>query len=312
MRRGVIVVLLCAITARAVGQDEGLLAREPEIGSPTRPGPPRIVLLPRVPIARAGGWIVLPEPSPDDREEEAEAALEAYFDGVLMRDQIEAGRVDGWYYEASQLMRARFRPDREAVVRERRAGMNPVQVLRDELSRYAAPRDRPSDLPIQDPLARMGWAGDPYHRQFLEGHELCAVPSAPTTWHRVVLRVTHNPEGDVSAVWVEHTSGSRSLDRSALRAVREGAVMLPPPPPLILGQRQAIQSDWAFEMGDVAIPIHCGIVCTDDPVLGPMCSIGGRGIIRTRLSLLRVLDEQHPSPAERRAARRRDRDRPRP
>lgn len=313
MRRGasVVCVLAMSFASSAAAHDGDAFALEPEPPSDASV-PPRIDLFPRVPLARAAGWILPPEPSPDDREDEAEAALEQFFDETLNRDQIEAGRVDGWYYEMSFLMRARFRPDRNAIERERRAGMTPLQVLWDELRRYNGERSPPSDFAGQEPSQRMGSGWDPFHRQMLEAQELCTIQAAAVTWYRVVLRVTHNPEGEVSAVWIERGSGYRSLNEAAIRAVREGAVMLPAPPPRIVGERQAVQSDWAFEMGDVAIPIHCGGVCVDDPVLGLMCSVGGRGIIRTRLRLLRVLDEMHPSPAERRAARRLDADRPRP
>jgi hypothetical protein len=113
-------------------------------------------------------------------------------------------------------------------------------------------------------------------------------------------------------VWVHRSSGMSSLDRAARRAVRLGSVMLPAPPARVIGERQAIRSDWDFEMGDVAVPIHCGVVCTDDPVLGPMCSVGGRGIIRTRVRLVGLIDAMFPTPTERRAIRRQNPDRPRP
>ncbi|HJL18610.1 MAG TPA: hypothetical protein RMH99_23315, partial [Sandaracinaceae bacterium LLY-WYZ-13_1] len=64
-------------------------------GDPDAPG--AIPLFPRLPLARAAGWILPPEPRPDDREGEAEAALERFFDRTLMRDRLEAGDVDGWY-----------------------------------------------------------------------------------------------------------------------------------------------------------------------------------------------------------------------
>ncbi|GAB5547695.1 MAG: hypothetical protein SangKO_074550 [Sandaracinaceae bacterium] len=95
---------------------------------------------------------------------------------------------------------------------------------------------------------------------------------------------------------------------------------LRPPPEAVVGQRQAIRSDWAFELGDVHARIGCWtsegptvqLSCVDDPVLGLMCSVLGVGIIRTRVRLLAVVDADHETPEERRARRRRDPDRTRP
>jgi len=83
----------------------------------------------------------------------------------------------------------------------------------------------------------------------------------------------------------------------------------------VVGERQAIRSDWAFEMGDVATPIICmtssgptaGVSCVDDPVQGLMCAFAGRGIVRTRVRLLAVVDAAHLTSEERRSARRRER-----
>jgi hypothetical protein len=121
------------------------------------------------------------------------------------------------------------------------------------------------------------------------------------------------------------SSGMRALDEAAVTAVREGSVSLPAPPARIVGRRASVRSDWAFELGDVATPYICWggdetglqppsmeLMCVDDPIHGVMCAGLGSGIIRTRLSLLRVVDAQHLPPAERRAARRRDHDRPTP
>lgn len=293
---------------------------EPE---PAAPEPGEVQLFPRLPLARAAGRLLPPEPSPSDREEQAEAELEAYFDGELHRDRLAAGMVDGWYHVAGRAMRQRFRPDRQALERERHAGMTPLQILFDELRRHAAPRERPMDVPGQTPPELRAAVTDPTDRQQAADQEFwdwCNALNSPTTWYRVELRVTHNPEGDLSAVWVHRSSGYRSLDEAALQAAREGSIALDPPPERVVGERQAIQSDWAFELGDVATPIACvnqggataHVMCVDDPIHGTMCAIAGRGIVRTRVTLLRVVDAEHESEAERRAGRRADPDRPRP
>lgn len=293
---------------------------EPE---PAAPEPGDVQLFPRLPLARAAGWLLPPEPSPSDREEQAEAELEAYFDGELHRDRLAAGVVDGWYHVTGRAMRQRFRPDRQALERERHAGMTPLQILYDELRRHAAPRERPMDVPGQTPPELRAAVTDRTDREQAveqEWWDWCNALNSPTTWYRVDLRVTHNPEGVLSAVWVHRSSGYRSLDEAALQAAREGSIALDPPPERVVGERQAIQSDWAFELGDVATPIACmnqsgaaaQLMCVDDPIHGTMCAIAGRGIVRTRVTLLGVVDAEHESEAERRARRRADPDRSRP
>lgn len=283
--------------------------------------PPSPELFPRLELARAAGWLPPPEPEPDDREERAEADLDAYFDDVLHRDRLDAGQVDGWYHETGRALRQRFRPDRQAVERERHAGMTVLQVLWDELRRHAGARDRPMDVPGQTPSHLRGAVTDPTDRRQVveqEAFDWCNALNAPVTWYRVELRITHNPEGELAAVWVLRSSGIRVLDEAALVAAR--SVELTAPPDRVVGDTQAIQSDWAFELGDVATPIGCmepsgattSVMCVDDPVHGGMCAIAGRGIVRTSVTLLRVVDAQHESPAVRRARRRADADRPRP
>ncbi len=307
------------------------LRRDPERSDPSRPQDPGgglappgpIPLLPRLPMAPAAGWILDPEPTPSGREEEAEAALEEFFDEALMRDRLEAGDVDGWYHDLGRSMRQRFRPDRDEIERERRAGMTLLQELFDELRRYAGGPERPEDVPGQPFPERRAAVRDPTDRRAAVEQEMwdtCSPLNAPVTWYTTVLRVTHNPEGVLSAAWVHRSSGIRSLDRAALAAARSGSVALPAPPPGVVGERQAIRSDWAFDLGDVATFVSClsqtplgaDVGCVDDPVLGVMCAVAGRGIIRTRVRLLGVVDADHLTPAERRADRRADPDRPRP
>ncbi len=270
-----------------------------------------IELFPRVPLALAAGWMLPPEPEPEDREARAEAALEQYFDEALHRDQLEAGHVDGWYHATGARMRQEFHPDRQAVERDRHAGMSAWEIVVDELSRYARGPVPPQDVAGQPlPHERVSIASSSAMGRDLDIAEQSRFDwinplNAAVTWHRVDVRVTHNPEGEVALVWVLHSSGSASLDQAAVTAVHEAARNAPPPPSRVLGERQAIQSDWSFEMGDVATDIGT-IGCVDDPIHGGQCSILGRGIVRTRLRLLRVVDEMHPTPEERRAQRRRD------
>ena len=289
--------------------DLGRALDPPAPSEPSPPAPPPN-LFPRVPIATAAGWILAPEPEPDDREARAEAALEEYFDEQLGRDRVDAGHADGWYYEARRAMLEQFRPDRQRVEDERRAGMTTLQILYDELRRYARGPERPIDVPGQ-PTGSMRaavprtpiFAGpEAVEQERMDQQNLL---NGSVTWYRVDLRITHNAEGDVAAAWVIRSSGLRSLDEAALTAARSGVIERPPPA-RVMGRRDAIQSDWAFEMGDVATdPLQAG--CVGD--LGSdqvQCAAVGRGIVRLRVYLLRVMDAMTPSPAERRAARRRD------
>jgi len=292
---------------------------EPEPGS-EEPGP--LPLFPRVPLGRAAGWLLPPEPQPSDREEEAEANLERYFDERLGRDRIESGMVDGWYHGVGRSMRQAFAPDRGRVEAERHRGMTLLQRAFDELRRYAAGPERPQDVPGLTPEMRGGTAlnTDPTDRRATVEQEYwdqCNALNGAVTWYRTDLRVTHNPEGDLSAAWVLRTSGIGALDDAALEAARSGSVELPEPPSNVVGDRQAIRSDWAFEMGDVATPWFCmtnplnpapvgEVMCVEDPVQGLQCAILGRGIVRTRVRLLAVVDADHQTPEERRAARRRE------
>lgn len=277
-------------------------------------------LLPRVTLAPTADWFLPPEPPPGHGEERAEANLDRYLDEALASDRLEAGDVDPWYRELGRSMRSQFRPD--PLGGERSVGALMVRAL-EQLRHAFSPAQRPGDLPGQQAPDHGGSLTDPSDRTAgveWEAFEQCNPLNAPVTWHRVDLRVTHSPEGALTAVWVHRSSGNRALDRAAVAAARSGAVELRPPPEAVVGQRQAIRSDWAFELGDVHARIGCWtsegptvqLSCVDDPVLGLMCSVLGVGIIRTRVRLLAVVDADHETPEERRARRRRDPDRTRP
>lgn len=297
-------------------------ALEPRSQAEVEPSGEEVNLFPRVPMARAAGWFLPPEPSPSEDAERAEAELEAYFDTAIGQDRLDAGDVDGWYHETGRAMRARFRPDRNRVERERTAGMTPLQRVFAEFGRHGPP-ERPIDVPGEPPPELRGAVTDPTDRSQVvaqERFDWCNAVNAPTTWYRVVLQVTHNPEGVLSAARVLRSSGYEALDEAALQAAREGGRARPAPSEAVVGARQAIRSDWAFELGDVATPIGCALptgataelMCVDDPVQGTMCAAAGRGIVRTRVRLLAVVDATHFTPAERRAQRRADPDRPSP
>lgn len=264
-----------------------------EPAPPPPPGPVRPMPLP--PLAEAAGWIFPAGPDEAETEEDrAQARLDDALGGAAARDRLEALGAHPWFSDAGRAMRRAFRPDMRALERERRAPMSTVQRVVDELSRYAhAPQS--SQQPRVPPAeVRMGRADheDLANAQMMGAHDL---RNAPVTWYRVDLRVTHGPEGQLQAVWVLRSSGYHALDEAALAAVRDRTVFLEAPPAAVVGTRQAIQSDWAFEAADVATYWN-DAGCVDDPVHGGVqCAVAGRGIVRTRVRLLRVLDARHPA-----------------
>lgn len=263
-------------------------------------------LFDRLELARAAGWLLSPEPVPSDREEEAEAALERFFDSEIMEDRIEWGDVDGWYYDVRRAMSPHFHPDRGRFEEQRTAAMTDLQRVFDYFHRYAGGPEPPMDTPGATPPEHRASAGtDPTDRSetlVQEAFDWCNPLNAPVRWFGVVIRVTHDPEGVLAAAWVERSSGYSVLDQAALSAARDGSVDLPAPPSGVVGDRQAVQSDWLFELGVVYLYAGCPPACVEDPELGQLC---GDDIIRRRVSLLRVVDATHHTPEERRHRRRR-------
>jgi TonB family protein len=267
---------------------------------PEDPGP--VDVRPSVEMAEAAGWILRPDPEPSGREELAEEALDRYFHEELQQDRLSAVGAHGWYYTMMREMRRSFEPDMGEVEDTRRAPMNPIARVVDELGRY---RNGPE--PPQDPV---GMPPPEVINSHLSAEEQAALQmadwynlnNAPVTWYEVRVRVIQNPEGVVSAAWVTGSSGYPTLDRQALAAVTEGARRLPPPPPEVVGDRQAIQTDWAFEAGDVAT-YYGQAGCVDDPVHGGYQCAGpfGRGLVRTRIRLVGVVDAENESFEARRA-----------
>ena len=297
------------------------------------PGEPdlrRVPLLPRVPMAPVAGWFLSPEPSASEREEQAEERLDDFLLAALNQDRLQTVGADPWYDDVARAWRGVFRPNQNAVLADL-DGSGGVMAVLSELGRFAPGPAAPQGTPgLSEPLGMRGdrfQNTDPTNRRQAvqqQWWDTCNPLNAPTTWHRVDLRVTHNVEGELSASWVLRTSGSASLDAAAIEAVRSERVRLPAPPAAVTGERAAIRSDWAFEMGDVATYYGCQregipgldavatLSCVDDPELGLQCSFMGRGIIRTRIRLLAVIDGSHRTAAERRADRDRNPERPRP
>jgi len=280
--------------------------QEPPLDAEPEHGPPRAVeLLPREPLARAAGWFFDPEPSPGTREERAEAELDSWLAREINGDRMSALGAAPWYSDVSRAMRRAFDPDMGELERQRRAPMGAIARAIDELRRYGQAPSQPQGGPrAQMPPEQSAQAGS----GTTDGREMARAfddldsrnfLNAPVTWYGVEVRVTHSPEGEVAAAWVVRSSGYSSLDRAALDAVRGGAAALAPPPPEVVGARDAVRSDWLFEAGDVATRIT-DAGCIDDPVHGGVqCAVLGRGIVRTRIRLLRVVDATHETPEER-------------
>lgn len=303
------VTLVVSSSAHAVDteDEENEVEIDPGAAGPPPPAPPaperRIDLMPRVTLAETVGWILVPEPEPSDPEERAERELDRRLAAHVMRDSLEHVGASGWYHHLGSEIRRELRIDSNEMISDERRGMNVLQRLAAELGRFA-----------NGPSAPQGGAAAPTpemrhpHDQVEQWHDnyqdLMNLRNAPVNWYRVEVRVTQAPDGELLAVWVIRSSGNRVVDRVALAAVRSGSTRVPPPPPEIIGERRAIVSEWAIEIGDVAT--YWGQVgCVMGGVDGQRCANGtGRGIIRTRLQLLRVIDDEHPTFEEARRDRR--------
>ncbi len=293
----------------AAGVESGTATpEEPPLDAEPEHGPPRPAeLLPRGPLARAAGWFLDPEPSPGTREERAEAELDSWLAREINGDRMSALGAAPWYSDVSRAMRRAFDPDMGELERQRRAPMGAIARAVDELRRYAQRPGQPQGgaraqlPPEQGAQGRSGTTEGRDMARALDDLDSRNFLNAPVTWYGVEVRVTHSPEGAVAAAWVVRSSGYSSLDRAALDAVRGGAVAIAPPPPEVVGARDAVRSDWLFEAGDVATRIT-DAGCIDDPVHGGVqCAALGRGIVRTRIRLLRVVDATHETPEERRS-----------
>lgn len=309
--------MAAALPAGVLAQDretgQRLVSVDPHAPVESEPPPPdaqrarEADITPTLPLASAAGWILAPEPAPSSRQERGEEALERYLDEALGQDRLEVLGADAWYQTVARAMRRRFDPDLREVERRRRSRMNAAGVVADEMARYAPGPERPQDPPGTPPPELSS-----LDRQVMDLAEWRNFLNAPVTWYRVEVRVTYNPEGVLSAAWVTRSSGYPSLDDDALSAVRDAAENIPLPPERITEGRDAIQADWLFEAGDVATNwAEAG--CVEDPVRGGLqCAALGRGIVRTRVGLLRIVDATRDTFEERRAARNRNRRRLRP
>lgn len=293
---------------RAEARGETVPPPPPQAGGSAEPreerdgGAPSVDLFPEDALGSAVGWELPPEPSPSTVEEESEADLDRWIDDRVRQDQIGAGMVDGWYYAMRQSMRSAFHPDPNAVIDDLRRSMSPVEWAAAELGRHAAPRQRTMDPGGVAPQTIFSRSREDEHVQ--DTFDQASPLYAGITWHRVELRVVQTRAGGIAAVRVIRSSGSATLDRAAVEAVRSGVVSIPPPPPEVIGERDAITSEWGFEMGDIASRIT-GVSGMEGPDgTGMQGGLLGRGLIRTSVSLLRVVDAAHPTVDERRAARR--------
>lgn len=296
-----------AAAAAAAAEAERARAEPPAESAPGElrdqgePTPP-VDLFPRDALGPVAGWELRPEPAPSTLEESSEEVLDRWMDDRLREQQIGAGQVDGWYYGMRQSMRSAFRPDRGAMERERRAAMDPAQIAVDELSRYAQPPQRTMDPGGHAPQTIFSRSREDEFTQ--DGFDQRSPLYARITWFRVELRVVQSRSGAVTAVHVTRTSGMPSMDAAAIEAIRSGTVSLPVPPPAVLGDRDTIVSEWAFEVGDIATRLDT-VGALEGPEGEGMQGVAlGRGAIRTSVQLLRVIDAAHPTFEERRVRRR--------
>jgi TonB family protein len=305
-------VACLAIASIARATDPDPTEEEAPLAGETAPPPPAdgregarrdagVDLFPRDVLGGAAGWQLAPEPAPDD--ERGEIDLERYIHQRIEDDRVGAGIVDAWYYTLRHAMRRDFQPDIHAFLRDRQAGMDLVERGLDELGRHAARPQQPMDPRGMSPQSLFARSRE--DEMIQDGFDQRSPLYAPITWHRAEVRITHSRTGEVAAVHVTRSSGSRVLDEAMVDAVRSGALAVPRPPEAVIAGRGSFVSEWAFELGDVAS--RAGGASVMDAPTGegdPQAGLLGRGIMRTSVSLLRVIDAEHPTFEERRARRR--------
>lgn len=288
-----------------VTPDPGARTPPPPREGPPREGPPPD-LRPPVLLAETAGWIFEDaEPIPDDPEERVEREAEAQLYRRIQEDQLRHVGGDDYYHQLSQQARRSLRVDPREVTQERRRGMSVLQRAVDELGRYASGPSAPGTVP--------GTAMPETQRQFdnaeranLERMEQENLNNAPVRWYQVEIRIHQAPDGDLLAIWITRSSRNRVVDEAVLDAFRRGSARVPAPPREIVGNRRVIGSEWLVEVGDVATYLNQA-GCVDDPVNGGyQCAAGGRGIVRTRMRLIRVIDATHPTWGERLREQRRE------
>lgn len=268
---------------------------EPEPHEP----PPPIDLLPPLSLARAAGMDMPPRPLSSDPVERSERRTDRDLRRELRRDALRAGRVDGYFYTLGRAMREELEVDPLDMQGDIFRGRSIPDMVVTELGRYG-PAERPMEprgTPLPEDSIPSGSARlDPEavaldqaldHQNFLNAH---------VTWYRCEVRVLQNRSGEVFDVQLLRSSGLGTVDRAALLAARRA--VLEAPPERVIEGREAISSDWAVEVGDVATdPSQVG--CTDpSDLLGGGCGALGRGILRTRVELLDVVDGMHPPDLE--------------
>jgi outer membrane biosynthesis protein TonB len=275
---------------------------EPTEAEPQEREPrPEPELMPLRTLAESAGWTFPEEPEPSDPEQRIEARENQWLRDQLGQDQREATGADRWYHEMGRQMRSKLQIDARESIRERRRGMTALQRLVDELGRYAHGPEGVTDRnrampPVESEVSPMGGleGAEANERRYLVQRRLT---NAPVRWDRVDVRLVHAPDGDLLASWITRSSGNAYLDQAVLQAVHEGAADLRPPPQPVVGRRLNIVSEWRFEIGDVATFLtESG--CVMNPEGGVDCAALGRGLVRTRVTLLRVVDDQHPDPRE--------------
>jgi len=317
MRRGAALTVLIALastsSADAQRQErrsgssaiDGRVAEPEPEPEPTEPEPqerdPEPELMPRRTLAESAGWTFPAEPEPSDPEARIEARENQWLRDQLGQDRQEAGNADRWYHEMGRRMRQKLTVDARESLRERRRGMSPLQRVADELNRYAHGPDgvtdrNPNMPPVEGDVPQMGGM-EGYERAQRRYTVQRRLTNAPVRWDRVDVRLVHAPDGDLLASWITRSSGNDYLDQAVMQAVREGAADLRPPPQAVVGRRLNIVSEWRFEIGDVATFLtEAG--CVMKPEGGVDCAALGRGLVRTRVTLLKIVDDQHPDPRE--------------
>lgn len=274
------IVLWLLVPAAAGAQDAGVPPPRPEAhtdaGTPAIPSPE----------AAARGHADSSEPIDDAGD--AVARAEGWLEDGQRRDAIRHGVVNGYYYEVGRTMRRSFHPDLVAIESERRRGMDFFGIIADEAQRYGPP-EPPISVPGTPTPEMRGRTPEDVAMQ--QQFDMQSLLNAHTRWTRVEVHVVQNREGEVLEHTITHSSGSHTLDEAALAAVTAAAGARPPDQ--VLGERQAIDSDWVFWAGEV-VPYVGQAGCIEGvDGEGMQCTAMGRPLLRTRVELVDVHDAEH-------------------
>jgi TonB family protein len=211
--------------------------------------------------------------------------------GTLARRRVESGLTHTYFNDVGRVLLGRFRQGQAEVER----GMTAQEKVAQKLSDISSALSHSGTLedPLADPRRPDPLVNSPSgHPSLAEAQKRLAY-SLPYKWTHsegvAVVRLTQAPDGKVLSIELITHSGNAGLDRAAELAIRDLGEALPPLPPEVLQGREAVVSEWKFELlRSVASPsaMGVGVVGTFDATTGvaeALPSFAGRSQARVTL-----------------------------